>query len=279
LTKSSSFPIRVTMEQHRRNCITVLCVSVVFALCMGLKPVPDFMAIAAVKGQKPSSYLFEKARKNRLLLIGTQHSSSEVQNLIAESLPGLVSLGGVNTLFVEIPSSQQETIKRFLEGKATIHDITMWQMIATDAYFQVILKARDLGMKIVAIDNNNDPSISRDTWMAQRVSEYLTANSDARGVIVVGNRHVLKHIEWACKNEKTLADNLDAFKPFSVVIWPNSMKATLPVALDVDSVHFNGVKDPTLGCINTLSDTSLSTAADGIILMPKAQAITAQVLN
>jgi hypothetical protein len=244
---------------------------------MGIKPLPDFLATAVIKGQKPSSYLLEKARKNRLILIGTQHSNSDIHNLIAESLPGLVTLAGANTLFVEIPSSQQPTIQKFIEGKATLQDVFMWQMIETDAYCRVILKARDLGMKIVAIDNNDDPGIPRDNWMAQRVSEYLSANPEARGLVIVGNRHVLKRVDWACKNEKTLADYLDAFSPFSILMWPGSAGSTIPVALDIDPVHFKGVKDPTLSCINVLSETSLSTAADGIILLPENTAVTAQI--
>jgi hypothetical protein len=265
------------MKSHLRGSITILCSFVLIVLCIGLKPLPDFQAAAAMKGQKPSSYLYEKARRNRLLLVGTQHSNNGVQNLITQSLPGLVSMGGVNTLFVEIPSDQQPVIDRFMEGAATIQDIRMWPIIATDAYRQLIIKARDLGLDIVAIDNNTDTSVPRDTWMAQRVTEFLNANPEARGMIVVGNRHVLKNVRWTCGRSRTLADNLSGFKPFCVIIWPGSMDSAEPVGLDLDPAHFDGVKDPTLNCINLEPDISLPTVADGIILMPKEQPVTAQL--
>jgi hypothetical protein len=265
------------MKLHLRSSITILLTLVLTVLCLGLKPMPDFQSLAVVKGQEPSSYLYEKACRNRLLMVGTLHSSNLVQNLITQSLPGLVTTGGVNTLFVEIPSDQQPVIDRFMKGSATVQDIHMWPIIATDAYLRLIIKARDLGLDIVAIDNNSDPSISRDAWMAQRVSGFLNAHPKARGVVVVGNRHILKNVQWACGQGKTLADNLTGFKPFSIIIWPGSMDSAESAALDLDPDHFDGVKDPTLNCINSAADISLPAVADGIILMPKEQPVTAQL--
>lgn len=265
------------MNLHLRCSLIILLALALFVLCIGLKPMPDYQAVAAVKGQKPSSYLYEKARRNRLILVGTLHSNNGVQNLIAQSLPGLARTGGVNTLFVEIPSDQQPAIDRFLAGSAAVDEIRMWPIIATDAYFRLISKARDLGLDIVAIDNNSDHSIPRDTWMAQRVSEYLNAHPETRGMIVVGNRHVLKNVPWACGKGKTLADNLAGYRPFSVIIWPGSMGSSESAGLDIDPDSFSGVKDPTLNCINAETDLSLPVVADGIILMQNEQSVTAQL--
>lgn len=277
MTKCSSFPIRDIMKLHLRSSMIILFALVLIAFSIGLKPVSDFQAVAAIKGQKPSTYLYDKARRNRLLLVGTLHSNNGVQDLITQSLPGLVSTGGLNTLFVEIPSDQQPAIDRFMEGSSTIDEIHMWPIIATNAYFRLISRARDLGLDIVAIDNNSDPSIPRDTWMAQRVAEFLNVHPEARGMIVVGNRHVLKNVPWACGKGKTLADNLSGFKPFSVIIWPGSMGTAESTGLDLDPDHFDGVKDPTLNCINAESDLSLPSVADGIILMQREQSVTAQL--
>ena len=218
---------------------------------------------------EPGSYLVEKARANRIVLIGTHHKDTHIHNLIIHSLPALVAMAGVNTLFVEIPTSQQEAIERFCREDAGVETIEVCEIIASPSYREILLKARSLGMEIIAIDAARPEGITRDEWMARRVTAYLEKHSLSKGLIVAGQRHVLKDIQWANVIEPSLADHLDNYSVFSVITWPDALDNRLPVALDINPLHFAGIKDPTLMAMNTAEQVSLATAADGVIFMPK----------
>ena len=221
------------------------------------------------KAEDPSSYLVEKARQNRLILFGTHHKNNGIHTLIINTLPDLVSKAGVDTLFVEIPFSQQPVIDRFLRGEARVDEIQISDIIASKSFCEILLKARDLKMNIVAIDKKNPSPLSRDEWMALHVGNYLQEHPDSKGLIKVGERHVLKDIQWVHTNEPSLADHLIMFTPFSVMTWPEATDNALPIAMDINPVYFKDIQDPTLKALNTKPQVSIATSADGIILLPR----------
>ncbi len=220
--------------------------------------------------EDPSSYLVQKAQENRLVLFGTHHKNSGIHSLILNTLPELVAKAGVDTLFVEIPVCQQPAIDRFLKGEAPVDDIQISEIIASSTYKEILLRARELKMNIIAIDKNDPSPLSRDEWMARHVGSYLNDHPDSKGLIKVGERHVLKGIQWAHTDEPSLADHLKMFTPFSVMTWPDGTDSTLPIAMDINPLDFQGVKDPTLKALNTKPEVSIATTADGIILMPRS---------
>lgn len=222
-----------------------------------------------LNGLEPGSYLVEKASTNRLVLIGTHHKNTHIHNVIIHSLPALVATAGVNTLFVEIPTSQQQAIESFCRGDAGVEVIEVCEIIASPSYREILLKARSLGMEIIAIDASGPFSITRDEWMARRVTAYLEEHPQSKGLIIAGQRHVLKDIQWTHVIEPSLADHLDNYTAFSVITWPDALDNLLPVALDINPSYFAGIKDPTLMAMNTDPQVSLATAADGVIFMPK----------
>jgi uncharacterized iron-regulated protein len=219
----------------------------------------------------PGTYLVEKASQNKLILIGTHHKNPNIHNVIIDSLPELVNTSGIDTLFVEISYRQQHVINSFLRGEADVEKIMISNIIASDSYHQILTKARDLKMKIIAIDNNDPSSLTRDEWMAINIATYLHGNPRSRGMVIVGERHILKNIEWLCMKEPSLADFLKMYIPFSVMTWPEAIDHYLPVAMDVTPNKFKGIKDPTLMALNTKSEVSIETAADGIILLPRTK--------
>jgi hypothetical protein len=219
----------------------------------------------------PGRYLVEKASQNKLILIGTHHKNPNIHNLIIDSLPELVDISGIDTLFVEISYRQQHVINSFLKGEADAGDILISNIIASESYHQILSKARDLKMKIIAIDNNDPSSLTRDEWMAVNVATHLHGNPQSKGLVIVGERHILKNIEWLCMKEPSLADFLQMYTPFSVMTWPEAIDHYLPVAMDVTSHRIKGIKDPTLMALNTKSELSIETVADGIILLPKSK--------
>jgi len=220
---------------------------------------------------EPGSYLADKARANRIVLIGKHHKNIHIHNLIIHSLPALVATAGISTLFVEIPSSQQEAINRFCKGDEGVETIEVCDIIESPSYREILLKARSLGMKIIAIDAPVPCSITRDEWMARRVKAYLEEDPQSKGLVLAGQRHVFKGLQWVHVIEPSLADHLESYGVFSVITWPNAIDNLVPVAMDINSSYFSGVRDPTLMAMNITEQVCLATAADGVIFMPRNQ--------
>jgi uncharacterized iron-regulated protein len=234
---------------------------------MGVKFQPTLPAWRSISGKNPTSYIVDKASSHRLILLGTQHNNEQIHELIFDILPDLVKEAGIKTLFVEIPSNQQPVIERFKKGLCSAEDININKIIASQAYLKILVKAQDLGMDIVAIDNGENKQIIRDQWMASRVLDYFTLHPNTKGLVIVGNRHVFKNVRWTYGGEPSLADYLKPLKPFSVVTWPGAIEGSFPIAFDIDPQTFLGVKDPTLLCMNIFPQTSLATSADGVIFL------------
>ncbi len=234
---------------------------------MGVKIRPTINELASSVGKAPASYLAEKAASHRLILLGTRHDNKQIHDLISDILPSLVKKDGITTLFVEIPSNQQGVIDRFTKGLCPASDIKIHEIIASHAYLKMIARAKALGMDIIAIDNDENSQVTRDQWMASRITDYFAIHPGSKGLVIVGNCHVYKNVEWACDGHLSMADYLKPLKPFSVVMWPGAIERGLPLALDIDRLAFMGLKDPTLACMNILPQTCLSTSADGVILL------------
>jgi hypothetical protein len=234
---------------------------------MGAEIRPTINELALSNGINPALYLAEKAASHRLILLGTRHENRQVHELIYDILPDLVKKEGITTLFVEIPSSQQGAIDRFRKGLSPASDIKIHKIIASHAYLRIILRAQLLGMDIIAIDNDENSQVTRDQWMASRISNYLANHLGSKGLVIVGNCHVFKNVAWAYDGHPSMADYLKPQKPFSIVMWPGAIERGLPLALDIDHLTFLGLKDPTLTCMNILPQTCLATSADGVILL------------
>jgi len=235
---------------------------------MGIAKHPADISYRGFPALYPTNYLADKAASHRLILIGTHHKNPQVHNIIIDALPLLAHDSGINTIFMEIPSDQQHAIDLFARGMAPVESIGMWDIIASGTYYDILLKARDLGLKIVAIDKPKALYTSRDRWMGNKVCRHLDADPDAKGIIIVGARHVFKDIKWINLDDPSLADYLHGRDIFSVIMWPKAIETTLPIAIDISPSIFKGVKDPILTAMNTMPNVSLATTADGVILMP-----------
>jgi hypothetical protein len=255
------------MLASRRLCLLSIIAYLAFVLCTGFRYTPAIDELAESSGKHPASYLVQKAALHRLILLGTKHNNNQMNDLIYDALPGLVKEAGINTLFVEIPSNQQDVIELFRKGLCPASEIKISEIITSHTYLKIISKAQELGMDIIAIDNDENRQITRDQWMASRVSDYLALHPGSKGMVIVGNYHVFKNVEWANGGSPSMADYLRPLRPFSVVMWPGAIKKGCPLALDIDRKSFHGLKDPTLECMNILSHTCLATSADGVILL------------
>jgi len=216
----------------------------------------------------PVNYLVKKALDNRIILVGTHHKNDHIHDIIISSLPLLAESAGVNTLFMEIPSSQQEAIDSFLKQKADVENIRIPEIIASASYREILFSARSLGMNIIAMDRERPDRMSRDKCMSLSTSSYLKVHPQSKGVIIVGERHVLKNIQWTFVDEPSLADYLSDYKTCSIITWPEALEYRTATAIDIDPERFKGVKDKTLMSMNTLPHVCLATTADGVIFVP-----------
>lgn len=255
------------MKKQLRYYITImLCIALLGLL--GSSPYEDYLAYSKKHGSSPTYYLLDKTRANNLLLIGTHHKDSTIHNIIIEALPELVRQAKINTLFVEIQSSEQEIIELFMYGAIPVKTIELWNVIESRSYCAILDKARDLDLNIVAIDKPMPVKCSRDQWMASRITNHFSSHPDTKGIVIVGERHVLKNVSWNCDSSPSLADYLADYNAFSVVMWPDAINMSCPKALDIIPAVFAGIKDSTIKALNVKQHTSLATSADGIILLP-----------
>lgn len=256
------------MEKHLRFFIIGL---LFFILPMGQKGMPFKNAYGLDISEGPTAYLVDKARGKRLILIGTHHRNAHIHDVITAALPLLVKDAQVRTLFVEIPTSQQQIINQFRQGALKVGDIRVCNIVDSPSYREILKQARALGMAIIAIDTEVPSPVSRDEWMAKQVTSYLQEHPEDKAIVVVGARHVLKDVMWACTQAPSLADYLKGYDIFSIVPWTDAEDTPLPVAMDITPVRFGGVKMPLLNSMNIRPDVSIATVADGIILLPKVR--------
>ncbi len=219
----------------------------------------------------PTAYLVNKAKKKKILLIGTHHRNAYIHEVIANSLPTLAEQAKINTLFVEIPSSQQPNIDRFCNGLIEVDGIWVHSIVTSPSFLKILDQARDLDMNIIAMDADVPSPVNRDKWMSEKVITYMEQHPDEKAIVFVGARHVLKGLEWAFSHAPTLADHLSTYDTFSVVPWPDGADSDQAVAMDITPTKFEGVNLPLLRAMNLKSHVTILTVADGIILLPKTR--------
>lgn len=256
------------MTGQLRTYIRELVSFLVLVVMVGI-PVVSTHSQDLELSDNPTAYLVNKAREKKIMLIGTHHRNAYIHEVVTEALPTLKKEAKISTLFVEIPTSQQPNIDKFCMGLTGVDGIRVHSIVTSPSFLKILNRARDLGMNIVAIDADVPCPVSRDEWMSQNVISYMKQHPDEKAIVIVGARHVLKGLEWAFSHAPTLADHLSTYDIFSVVPWPESDEADMPVAMDITPTRFEGVSLPLLRAMNLKPSVTILTVADGIILLPK----------
>ena len=110
---------------------------------------------------------------------------------------------GVTHIGLEIASDQQDKIDQFMKTGAGVNDIQIHSQIDCPEYRNLFNVIRRLGPdkrpSPVALDlpkSKYDGKISRDEWMAESIAGVFESNPNAKMLVVVGNNHVLKKLDW-----------------------------------------------------------------------------------
>ncbi len=147
----------------------------------------------------PAKYLSSKLQKNDIVFLGTRHKQPLILKFIARVIPSLIGIG-VTHIGLEIPSDQQANIDVYMKTGNELPDIQLQPLIDCPEYRNLFTVIRNLGGPVpVAIDlpkSRYQNNISRDEWMAGSILELFQETPKAKVLVVVGNLHTLKKLDW-----------------------------------------------------------------------------------
>ena len=143
----------------------------------------------------PAEYIHAKLQQHDIVFLGARHKKPPILRFIADLIPALKGLG-VTHIGLQIPADQQERIDAYMQTGEGLNSILLPTQIDTPAYRNLFTILREAGGPIpVAIDlpyTRHGGSISSDEWMSRSLLNLLPG----RILVVVGNTHILKKLDW-----------------------------------------------------------------------------------
>ncbi len=151
-------------------------------------------------GKDPAQALVDAMKDSRVLAIGEQHvpSPNALRKMIAETIPKLKAAGATH-LALEMPPSYQEYLDRFMkDGKFDEADLKKMPKPFHDKDYIAVLKAaRDAGIKLVAVDaeDNDVGNPDREKAMADSIQKILKADEQNKVILIAGMLHVIDGVD------------------------------------------------------------------------------------
>jgi hypothetical protein len=182
--------------------------------------------VAPVATHDPASFILDKFRDHDIVLLGTKHSQTSIIYTIIELLP-LLSDAGVTHIGLEIATDQQSKIDRFCRDGRELDDIEVFHVIDCPEYRDLLHAVRACSLQPVALDLPNSmwrSPYTRDEWMAQTIRSVFAQTANAKILVVVGNLHALKKVDWVspCNQKSFINGYLEKYRPgvgvFSIVM-------------------------------------------------------------
>lgn len=152
--------------------------------------------------KNPQSYVLQKIKSHDIVFLGSTHGKWPILKFVSNLVSSLHEIG-VTHLALEICSDQQGKIDSFLQTGNGLKDINVHHQIDCPEYRDLFMTIGRLGQSrkpaVVAVDlpkSMYHGKINRDEWMALSIAKIFCQNSNAKVLVLVGNLHVLKKIEW-----------------------------------------------------------------------------------
>jgi hypothetical protein len=143
-----------------------------------------------------------KLQSHDIIFLGTRHKQPPILEFISEIITVLHN-SGVTHVGLEIESDQQGKIDQFMKTGSGINDFQIHSQIDCPEYRNLFMVIRGLDQekrpKPVALDlpkSKYGGKISRDKWMANSIAGVFESNPNAKMLVIVGNNHVLKKLDW-----------------------------------------------------------------------------------
>ncbi len=172
------------------TCISILLAGICFLTATGS---PSLIA-----PHEPIPFILDKVEKNDVVLLGTTHQQPKILTFISNLLPHL-SQSGITHIGLEIASDQQDRLDRFMKTGTGLSEIRIFQGIDCREYRQLVKTIRRDRLLPVAIDLPTSMwkgGFTRDQWMAERIAGVFKKNKAPKILVIVGNLHTLKAVDW-----------------------------------------------------------------------------------
>jgi len=148
------------------------------------------------------SFILEKLKTHHIVFLGTTHKKPAILQFLSELIPALHD-AGVTHIGMEIAFNQQANIDNFIQTGKKLTDIQIPPKIDCSGYRNLLIKLATLDPNIrpktIALDlptSKYRRKMSRDKWMAGSIVQVFHKNPKAKMLVVVGNLHVLKVLNW-----------------------------------------------------------------------------------
>ncbi len=148
------------------------------------------------------SYILEKLKTHHIVFLGTTHKKPAILKFLSELIPALHD-AGVTHIGIEIAFDQQARIDNFIQTGKKLANIKIHSQIDCPEYRNLLIKLATLETnirpKIIALDlptSKYRGKISRNKWIAGSIMQVFHKKSKPKMLVVVGNLHVLKVLNW-----------------------------------------------------------------------------------
>ncbi|MCO6428233.1 hypothetical protein [Nitrosomonas communis] len=142
--------------------------------------------------------IIEGLEPNSITIIGEYHKQPESIQFFEELIYSHFQQDKCLVVALEIASNQQSILDEIAEGRATVADIEIPQMIDHPPFRVMIdgltrLKRNGNCLKLLAIDAELGLGVDRDEWMASKLLDQV---SQIPILALLGNLHTLKKVDW-----------------------------------------------------------------------------------
>lgn len=148
------------------------------------------------------SYIIKKLKTHHIVFLGTTHKKPAILQFLSELIPALHE-AGVTHIGLEIAFDQQAKIDNFIQTRNKLANIEIHPQIDCHKYRNLLIKLAALDPSIrpktIALDlptSKYRVKISRNKWMAGSIMQVFRKYPKAKMLVVVGNLHVLKVLNW-----------------------------------------------------------------------------------
>lgn len=165
----------------------------------------------------PKSFFRKKLPDNNVILLGTRHNQPATCHFLMDVMPMLAECG-LTHVGLEIASDQQPRLDKFARSGSGLEDVEIFDVIDRPEYRCFLDSVRQAGIRPVALDLPSSlwgAGYSRDEWMAGNIKRVFDRERDPRMVVLVGNLHTLKRVDWVDSKKKNvfLPEYLSKYEP------------------------------------------------------------------
>lgn len=133
-----------------------------------------------------------------VLILGERHQQPESLILFLDMAQQLIDRGEQILVGLEIPTVQQHALDTIIQKQEILPGLVP-PFLDSPFYWGLLLALAELWqrassrMAVVAIDGKTD----RDNIMATQITSHLATGKFDRAIVLVGNYHALRKIQWA----------------------------------------------------------------------------------